>query len=150
MIYDRIESAETYLGIHPNLDRALREIRKGAYTAWENGRHTVDGDKVFCNVISPAYRNESIWERHENYLDIHISFDGAESIRAADQNEITGWTPYDPAGDCATAAYSEAGVKLPMKKGWFLVVFPQDAHMPCLSAEAENGRKAIFKVQIKA
>ena len=149
MIYDSIENAETYLGISSNLDRALQEIQKGAYLNWKNGRHMVEGEAVYCNVISLTYAKEGLWERHEKYLDIHISYEGNEEIRVADQREVDGWEPFNAESDSTTAAFSEKGIMFPMRKGSFLIVFPQDAHIPGLSSSAEDGRKAIFKVRIR-
>ncbi len=148
MIYDRVENAKTYLGIHPNLDRALREIQKGTYKTWENGRNTVDGDSVFCNVVMMKYGQKPLWERHEGYLDIHINFEGTEGIRVADKNQVPDWEAFHPESDSAVAPFSEDGLVMPMKKDTFLIVFPQDAHMPGVGPDGGSGRKAIFKVRI--
>ena len=148
MIYDKIENIETYLGINPNLDIAIHETQRGLYAGWDQGRHEIDGDNVFCNSVRINLSDEPSWERHEKYLDIHINLDGTEQIRCADVSDINDWTPFDENNDCAVAPFSTAGIICPMKRGRFLIVFPQDAHMPGIRNGADIGQKVIFKVHI--
>lgn len=147
MIIDQVSNIRTYLGIHPNLDTAIRAIEEKQYLQWEPGRHEIDGNDVYCNAVRINYAKENIWERHEGYLDIHISLDGQESIRYCDRERVHGWSDYDPKGDCATAPFSEVGIVIPMTEGKFAICFPQDAHMPGLGEDGKSGRKVIFKVK---
>lgn len=146
MIYDKLENISTYLGIHPELDVAIKEIQKGAYINWDLGRHEIDRDNVFCNSVEIELSAEKSWERHKRYLDIHINLDGTEQIRCADICDVRNWTAFDNQNDYAIAPFSTEGICCPMRKGWFLVVFPQDAHMPGIKYGAEKGRKVIFKI----
>ncbi len=147
MIYDRIENIGTYLGIHPNLDTAIRNIQQGSYAGWDSGRHEIDKENVFCNSVKINLSDKPNWERHEGYLDIHINMDGTEQIRCADISEVQNWSAFDAQNDCAVAPYSEDGICCSLKKGWFLIAFPQDAHMPGLKNGAESARKVIIKIK---
>lgn len=147
MIYDRIENIGTYLGIHPNLDIAIRNIQQRLYINWDIGRHEIDKENVFCNSVSINMSDKPNWERHEGYLDIHINLDGAEQIRCTDISDIHNWSNFDVQNDCAIAPYSEKGICCPLDKSCFFIAFPQDAHMPGLNNKAMSGRKVIFKVK---
>ena len=51
MIFGNIKDAETYLGMGRNLDTALRYMMETDFSALEDGRHAIDGDNVFVNVM---------------------------------------------------------------------------------------------------
>ena len=148
MIYDKVINIGTYLGIHPNLDIAIREIQQKRYVEWDLGRHEIDKENVYCNSVKIELSNKPNWERHERYLDIHINLDGTEQIRCADVSDIKNWNTFSEQNDCAIAPYSTNGICCPIKKDWFLVVFPQDAHMPGVGEMGDSSRKAIFKVRL--
>ncbi|WP_022766619.1 YhcH/YjgK/YiaL family protein [Butyrivibrio sp. XPD2006] len=149
MILDRIENIGTYLGISRHLDIAIKEIQKGHYKNWDIGRHEIEGNNVFCNRVYLETKEENSWERHEEYLDIHIVIDGSEVIRYSECSYVNDWGEFDAKGDCALAPFSDTGIDLRINPGWFLIVFPQDAHMPGLRDDGEFSDKAIFKVCVK-
>ena len=149
MIYDKVDNIETYLGIDSNLDMAIREIQSGNYSNWKSGRHDLQGEDVFCNIVHLKTNREALWERHERYLDIHVVTEGSEIIRCSDYRLVPGWGSYDYEGDSALAPYSEEGIDVFLEPGWFLIVFPQDAHMPGLYNKTDFSDKVIFKVRVK-
>lgn len=148
MIYDKVSNVGTYLGINKNLDIAIHEIQNGSYQKWEEGHYEIEGTNVFCNVVHIKTKQESSWERHEKYLDIHIIRDGSEKIRHAEMGSVSGWEDYDISGDYAIAPYSTSGMDVVLKAGWFLIVFPQDAHISGLKYDSDISNKVIFKVKI--
>lgn len=149
MIYDKLENIGTYKGVSGNLDRAIAEIQKGTFAHWEKGRHEIEGNDVFCNIVHLETKDEPAWERHEAYLDIHIVFNGRETIRCAEWHDVSDWGDFDADGDCALAPYSAGGIDFGLAEGWFLIVFPQDAHMPGKKNQTDYSDKAIFKVRVK-
>ena len=46
MIFDKIENAAHYMGMNPNLDRALRFLAETDLSTLPEGRTEIDGDKV--------------------------------------------------------------------------------------------------------
>lgn len=148
MIYDHVDNINCYLRIDPNLDTVIREIQSGEYTAWESGRHDIKGNDAYCNVTTVKYTENPLWERHEKYLDIHINLEGTEQIQCENINMITDWSTYNPEGDYSTAPDTKTGTAMEMRKGMFLIVFPQDAHMPGLVKTAGQSRKVIFKAKL--
>lgn len=147
MIYDTLTHLPLYRGIHPNLDTAIDYLTTQDLYALENGRHEVDGDNVFVNVMDAAYHaeGEGTFEAHRTYADIQISLTGDESI---------GWLPLSlfPEWDEKEETklfdqFPTADVLLPMKRGTFVIVFPQDAHAPGIGTG--KGRKAVAKVRVR-
>lgn len=147
MIYDTLANLPLYKGIHANLDTAIDYLVSHDLSELANGRHTVDGDNVFINVMDAAYHapGTGTFEAHRTYADIQISLTGDESIGWLPLSVFPDWDASEETGLFADCPPAEAIV--PMKKGTFVIVFPQDAHAPGLGEGA--GRKAVAKVRVK-
>ena len=147
MIYDTIANLGRYKGIHKNLDTAIDFLMNCDLAALPNGRNEVDGDNVFVNVMDAAYHTleDGKFEAHHTYADIQISLTG---------DELIGWLPMARFEDWDAAEETklfeetpEPDALLPMKKGTFVLMFPQDAHAPGIGEG--KGRKAVAKVLMK-
>lgn len=149
MILDTLGNIRRYLGLSNGLDTVIRAIEKGAYRSAADGRHTLDGADAYYLVQSPAYAREGQWERHERTIDLQLSLTGDERCGYLPANEVTRWGEYNAEKDICLAPGTDQGVTLPLRKGWFVIFFPQDAHMPCLAAcDAPEGRKVVFKARL--
>ena len=148
MIYDKLENAQRYMGMSRNLDRALRYMMETDLAELEDGRHEVDGDKVFVNIMhADTKADKKEYEFHEAYYDIQIDLSGREDILFAQEfQEIT--KPYGGDGDigmgicvCETVCHLEPGK--------FAICMPMEPHMPGVAAEGrdERIRKAVIKVR---
>ena len=99
MIYDKTENAQRYMGISRNLDRALRYMTETDLAQMEDGRHEIEGDEVFVNIMQADTKaDKKEYEFHEEYYDIQIDLSGREDILFAQEfQEIT--KPYSGNGD---------------------------------------------------
>ena len=153
MIYDKISNIDSYMGISENLDKALAHIKSNDFASSSAGRNEVDADEVYYNFVSDGQtvaEDQTAYEAHRKYIDIHVDVKGGEIINTAHIDAVTATTEYDEAGDYfLLKGEAEASIKL--KPGYFCACFPSDAHMPMV---AENGvsskiTKAIYKVKVK-
>lgn len=147
MIYDTLANLTLYRGIHPNLDSAIDYLRTHDVTALANGHYEPDGGRVMVNVMDAAYRpaEEARFEAHRQYADLQISLTGDESLGWRPLAECPAWAPEEE-----THVFEEAlalRALLPMHKGMFVLVFPQDAHAPGIGRGA--GRKAVVKIRME-
>ena len=80
MILARNETAPDYLGIHPNLDEALRRITPEFLSGLGTERVDIIPGEVWCTKFTyeTIPDDESFFEAHEQYLDIHLMLDGLE------------------------------------------------------------------------
>ena len=147
MIYDRLECARTYLGYSKNLDIALEWLLATDLSALE-GRGEIAGEAVYYMVQRPELHDpeQAQWEAHRNYIDIQIGFEKGEGMDWAPLAEISNFAPYDPRKDAQMAPYVPENCLLPLCPGRFVVLFPQDAHAPCLRM---GDKKATHKLVIK-
>ncbi|MBI5094522.1 MAG: YhcH/YjgK/YiaL family protein [Candidatus Hydrogenedentes bacterium] len=114
-----------------------------------DGTYHIDGDNVFCMVQSyettPLEGHE--FEAHQDYADIQYLVSGQESIFWAPTPQLTVTKPYKP--DIAFYSLIPAPTELVLAPGQFCVLFPQDAHVPCVMHTAPSTvRKAVIKVRL--
>ena len=150
MIYAKNTDALTYRGIHPNLDMALERINDAFLSGVGYERQEIKGSDVYVTRFTyetvPA--EESFFEAHRNYLDIHIMLSGSEGVEIAPPAELT---EFDRVEANDFYAYRGQGrYKLVLSPGDFLVAFPNDAHrIKMQTLGPETVTKAVFKVRIK-
>ena len=149
MIYAKNTDALTYLGIHADLDMALERINDRFLSGVGCERQELKGGDVYVTrfTYETVPEEESFFEAHRNYLDIHIMLSGSEGVEIAPPAELT---EFDRAEANDFYAYrGPASYRLSLSPGDFLVVFPNDAHRIKMSLEQpETVTKVVFKVRI--
>ena len=150
MIYDRLECARTYLGYSKNLDIALKWLLSTDLPALE-GRGEIAGEAVYYMVQHPELNDpeHAQWEAHRNYIDIQIGFEEGEAMDWSPLSEISNLAAYDPQRDAQMAPYVPACCRLPLSPERFVILFPQDAHAPCLRmGDKTTTHKLVVKVRV--
>ena len=148
MICDTLQHLDRYRGLHPNLDTAIRWLATHDLAALPNGRHTVDGEKVFINVMDADLREAegATFEYHRRYADLQIDLTGGEHW---------GWTPagredapFDPAADVGFVSGPEQASGV-LGEGRFVLFFPGEPHKPsCRAGDCTRLHKAVVKSEL--
>ena len=87
------------------------------------------------------------FEAHRKYIDIHYCIDGSEGIGYNDVTRLTPTTEYFENEDYQLLKGDS--FKVILRKGDFCIVFPEDAHIPCLIANDEKKvLKAVAKIKV--
>jgi biofilm protein TabA len=150
MIYDTLAHAASYAGLHADLDRGLRFLAGSARAGLADGRHEIDGDRLYAMVSSYATRRreDSKFEAHRKYIDIQFLISGRELAFWAPLAGLKPSVEYSEQSDAVLFPHGD-GVPLLLGDSRFAVFFPQDAHMPCcLIDRPETVRKIVVKVRI--
>ena len=151
MIYAKNQDALTYRGIHPNLDQALEHITPEFLNSLQDGQKVeLKGEQVYCTrfTYETVPQEESCFEAHRRYLDIHIMLQGEERVDVNRPEELT-LTQVQDENDFY-AYQGESWHSTVLRPGEFLVVFPEDAHrIKVQVGEAKTVSKAVFKVCIQ-
>ncbi len=148
MIFDKIENAGRYMGMNPNLDRALRFLTETDLSALPEGRTEIDGDKVFVNVMTAETDPDDKrgYEFHEKYYDIQIDIMGAETVCVGTEYRSV-IRPYSEEYD---VGFGECGCEAEcrLSPGRFVVCEPGEPHQPGGAADGKpmQIRKAVVKV----
>lgn len=152
MIYDTVDAIGKYKGISRWLDKAIECIETTSFDEMELGNYEVDGKNVYYMVQAPELKSErdAKWELHKRYIDIQLGLVDGEGIGHMPVAELRGWEDYNEAKDVAKASTDQACMMLALNRGIFCILFPQDAHQPCVSLnEAAQGKKVVFKVLVE-
>lgn len=142
MIVDVLQRARFYEGLEPRIAAALKYLTETDFAGMPDGRHKLDGDRLFAIVqrYRPRPAADARWEAHRQYVDVQYVAAGVERM---------GWTalhdglkvavPYDPAKD--VVFFDARGQFFDVPAGHFVVFGPGDVHAPGLAATASPGRQ---------
>ena len=150
MIIDQLNHAPLYLGAHQRLAAAFEYLRKSDLDKAEPGTHEIDGRKVY--VMVQQYETKPMekgrWEAHRKYIDVQYVHRGAELFGYADLRELKAGS-YDEAKDFLSLQGEGRGDFFRVGEGTFVVLFPQDGHMPGMAISTPQPvKKFVVKVAI--
>ncbi len=149
MILDSIKNAELYYSISPRLERAFDFIRTTDLAALEVGRHDIEGDDIFVNIMEPELKtpSDAKLEVHNVYLDIQVLITGTE--------EGFGWSERRDVKEPIAEFDTDKDVQFfndkhqtiyTLRREQFTILLPEDAHAPMIGEG--KVKKAIFKVRL--
>jgi YhcH/YjgK/YiaL family protein len=148
MIIDQLKNAALYLGIHPRMGDAFRYLQKTDFSKIEPGRYEIDGANLFALVqqYDTKAEEKGRWEAHRKYIDVQYVYSGKELFGYTDLEQLQS-VAYDEAKDFHEL--KGKGDFLQVPAGTFLILFPQDAHMPGISVSPPQPvKKIVVKVRI--
>ncbi len=150
MIYDRIENLGVYFkdrALFENIEKVINDFIENPF---DNGRIDIDSENIWCNVAkyNVEVKDEIKYEAHRKYADVQVMVDGEEIIGYSNFNDCTITENFKPDNDIAFMT-SDKGVMIPLRKGYFMALFPEDAHAPCLKSDnSDFAHKLVFKVKL--
>ena len=145
MFADRIENLKLYIPYNEKIKVVCDYLAKTDIHALEVGKYDIgEGVRVVVNAFTPKTREAARWETHKKYIDLQYLIDGEEFIGVAPLSTMKKDVEARTEGDIYF--YEGETVKLPIGGGRFMVLFPEDAHAPCIAA---GGSKPVHKVVIK-
>ena len=149
MIYDKIENLSVYFDENSKFSKVEPVLKEFLNAPFDSGKIEIDGDNMWCNVAKYNVEDNPIkYEAHKEYADVQIMVDGEENIGWANFNECTVTEDFKEGCDIA---FMDApnGQLFALRKGYFMVFFPEDAHAPCRKSEnADFAHKLVFKVKL--
>jgi YhcH/YjgK/YiaL family protein len=152
MIVTTIEESVRYCGLSANLDKAFAWLKSGVYANLPEGRHEIDGEKVFALVSKYETKPFDLckFETHKNYIDVQSAIAGREEIEVTTMEDMEVLTPYKPDVAFWTLGKPREVHKVSLQPGVLLVAYPEDVHKPGISPAGVSGpmRKVVVKVAV--
>ncbi len=147
MIAAGVKTAAGQFPALPGLEKALEFLRRPGLAELPDGRHEIDGEKVFALLrrYETAAAAEPEFEAHRKYIDVQFLAGGTEVIGWAPLESLSVSRPYEEARDACSGA-AAAWSPLRLETGDLAVFFPEDAHAPGLAAGMPA---AVIKIVIK-
>ena len=117
------------------------------------GKYELDGRKVFVNLqeYSPKVFNPDKLEYHRKYIDIQLLLAGREEFYYAPLDGLETVMEYDPEKDCGFARIPapEAGTKFVLERGSFVLLLPEEGHLPGVGDPSSHVVKAVVKIAVE-
>ena len=149
MIIDSIKNASKYYCVHPSFKAAFEALMKIDENT-PNERITVDGDNIFVNLGEYVNKNidECLYESHKKYIDIQYVVKGEEYIDLCDQDILECTDNRLDSDDIAFFKNTDKFSRADLTEGIFVVIFPGEAHKPCIAPDGKGVkvRKAVAKI----
>jgi biofilm protein TabA len=116
----------------------------------EEKRYELRGNDMFAQVAS--YQTQPFtalqFETHRKYIDIQAVLHGRERILIAPRSELVVDKAYDANKDVEFYLAAPGQTHLGLSPGTFVMLFPQDAHMPgvMLGDRPQTVKKLVMKI----
>ena len=147
MILDTLKGHAAWHTLNPRLEKAFAYLLNTDLKALPDGKHAIDGDEIFINVMSGNLKmvQDAPLEVHDKYIDIQVLISGEE--------EGYGWRTRSactmPRGEMSVEKDLLLFDDLPdtlftLRRGEFVIFFPGDAHAPMIGSG--EVKKCIVKV----
>lgn len=148
MIIDHVSNAYRYRQLSRGLSRAVEFLARPDLSSLAPGRHEIEGDHVWALVsdYTTSPMSERRWEAHRRHMDVHSVVRGSECIGYSPVGRMRA-EPYDEAKDILWL--SGTGTCLTLLPGYFMVLWPDEAHMPGVAhGDAIDVRKVVVKILV--
>jgi YhcH/YjgK/YiaL family protein len=148
MILDLLDNADRYLTLNKGFRNGFAFLMRSDLKNLTVGRHEIYTDRVYAIVEDgPGRRkSEAELEAHEKYIDIQLVVEGTDTIgwklKSSCKQESR---KYDTKTDIQFFK-DEPESWLPVNPGMFVILFPEDAHMPSISSG--RLRKVVVKIAV--
>ncbi|AHM75218.1 N-acetylneuraminate anomerase [Yersinia hibernica] len=149
MISGSLTQTAFFSGLPERLQWVLTYLTKTPLAELSCGRHEIDGDLVFMNVMEfatqPAESKKA--EMHQTYADVQLLISGIEGIEYSVLTPTEQLEPYHADDDYQLIADIPDKSQLHMRPGMFAVFLPGEPHKPgCQIAGSSTIKKAVVKV----
>lgn len=130
-----------------NLKLAFEFLKSNKdYPAGADDKIIIRGDDVFAMYSENTGGRNLLLESHIRYIDIHYVIEGNDRFAYAPIG-FEGITERSRNVEDDLITYTgEYPMTFDLKQGFFVVLFPEDIHSPCL--EIDDNRKFVIKVAI--
>lgn len=153
MIVDHLSRLSSYTFDNENMRIAQEFLLKNDYRTLPKEKLQIKGDEVFLlyHDIMQKPLEESLYEAHRDYADIHFTLEGVNFIRCTLVDNLNISTEYVEEGDYMLGSYDgESYSDSYMGPGYFAIYEPEDAHLTnAHPTKSENVKKYVIKVKVK-
>lgn len=148
MIFDTLANADRYASLNSRFAKVFAYLRTVDGTQ-PLGRFDIDGDHCFALVQTYETKplEKAKFEAHRKYIDVQFIQSGRETILWAPLTAMQEQTmAYNEDKDTALWKLISDVTPLHISGGQFAILYPEDAHAPCITWEQPA---QVFKVVVK-
>jgi YhcH/YjgK/YiaL family protein len=149
MIIDRIENASLYYEVHIKFKLAFGYIESIDTATIPAGKYEIDGTAMYALVqeYNTKLKEQGRWEAHRRYIDLQYMVQGTEGMGYSNIHHLQ-QGEYDASKDFLPL-FGE-GDQVALKSGSFVLLLPEDAHMPGMAiGEPAPIKKVVIKIAVE-
>ena len=147
MIKDILKNAKNYYPITENLKKGLNWLETTDLSKLDDGKYYIDKENIYASVQTYITKDNAKYESHRKYIDIQYMIEGEEKVGITDLDNCKSCMTYDKEKDLEFYDIKEKEEEfIELKKGQFLILFPNDAHKPSIY---KNNKIRVKKIVIK-
>jgi YhcH/YjgK/YiaL family protein len=127
----------------------LKFLQEGNVLELLPSRIELDGEKVFAMIqhYETKPKEQGVWEAHRKYIDIQYMAEGQELMGYANLNHLQA-SDYNDEKDFVLL--KGEGSYMLMRPGTFVILGPQDAHIPQVAVDLPQPvKKVVVKVAVE-
>ncbi len=151
MIKNSLKYIKNYLNLSDKIRLGLEYLMQNNLKLLENGRYDISGDDIYVNIqdYNTKPKENGLWEAHRKYIDIQYIIEGSEYIGTGEIENFVTEESYNAERDVEFLKTDKPQDFIRMNGGDFMILFPQDVHMPQISIEnSVYVKKAVIKVSV--
>lgn len=152
MVLDKMENLTNYLEANPLLWKVAGFMRDFEKNGMKDGTYEIDGKHVYAMIQSYRTKPQTpdmMFEAHRKYIDLQYIVSGIEKMRWAKLSSVDLVREEYSKGNDIAFYEGDALFDFTLTAGSFIMFYPQDAHLPGLSADKDvNVRKIVFKIEV--
>lgn len=153
MIFAKLNGEGNYAVYPAAIQKALAYLKSTDVMHLALGRHEIDGDRIFLNVMDMTTHGfeGSHPEIHQKYADLFYWPEGGEKIGVSAYTGEESLCESRPQDDISFLDSPVDESFLIAKEGFFAVFFPWDAHRPglMLGDAPATSRKCVIKISME-
>lgn len=149
MITGNIKDSNKYYSVNQYFEEVFENLKNTMLV----GDYTYSSKNVNINPVSISTSDvlpngeKKVFEAHKQYIDIHYIIEGEEAFGYSNINNLKAITEYNSDGDYQL--FDGPINKIILKKGDFCIVFPEDAHIPCMNVDDESTvKRCVVKIML--
>ncbi len=150
MIIDHIRHAEQFHSLGIGVRAGLHFLARPDLITLEKGRHDLPdsgGSFALVQEHETTLRSHAKWEAHRKMIDLQFMVRGHELMGYADIARLEMGEYHADDDYCLGAGDGEW---LRLDERYFMILFPQDAHMPSIAVtEPQKVRKVVVKIPVE-
>jgi YhcH/YjgK/YiaL family protein len=133
-------------GDKSDVGRRARGLKAG-----ESFEVPIEGKEIFAifQAYAPRHRKDGFFEAHKHYTDIQLLLAGEEYIEVRELSDFSKTPAYDTNENVFFALGEKSGTSLHLGPGTAAVLFPTDAHAPCLESGATGTLNIKLVIKVK-
>lgn len=132
------------------VDAAIELVKQQDIITLPIGRYDLTGGSYFViqEYITKKEQHCKL-ESHKKYIDVQWVLKGKEKIKTFSVDKLDPETPYDFEKDVAFWKPVDDMMEIQLCDGSYVVLYPNDAHMPCIMVGGQDTvKKIVIKVKI--